>query len=553
MSTDSFSYVVADQYGTQSATVTVTIEAGGVAFVSANGDTAPTDKGVAVTINPLENDTFSAGLGPLRIKPGSVTTPSPSGTATINSDGVSILYTPASGFTGAATFNYTAQSTVDTTKQSTAQITVNVAEASTDRPKYPKAAVATLEVPEDYATLEAAYKAAKAGEHISLKNGSHAADFAWDRNFGTNPVVIKARGLSGATLTGRLNITGTGHHFHEVNFSYNSTTPTSTGGYGLTVSGCSYIYFTRCWFQGRHALTFKADTHHFWVGWCRFNGRANNYGKSCHLKVQLPNGNEWKTQADGPHHVYLYRNFFFDDDDQTPDTADRTQHIYFGDSIPNANVYGVVPECYVEENLIYWDGSGRGRARGYYCKRGLVLRYNHEMARPGDAGSTGLRHSEGGQIYGNTIDGVLTIGGGRSGTNPDGVTPRAAVIYGNAVGKTLKLQAGSYNGSATDKKVPTQAADRAQLAGNRKIGGGTLTIELGAHQANLDSSAAAGGTIDNVRIWDGGQSVKITANAGWYDAATCDTTPRTGWGSFPVTSPVTWTPSQVGHELADQR
>lgn len=139
MATDSFTYVVADQYGTQTGVVTVTIEGGGVAFVSASNDSASTLKGTTVTISPLGNDTFSTGLGPLRIKPGSLSTPSPSGTATIASNGRDVEFTPASGYEGAVTFTYVAQSTVDSTKESTATVTVSVT-AETAVGNYPTTA-----------------------------------------------------------------------------------------------------------------------------------------------------------------------------------------------------------------------------------------------------------------------------------------------------------------------------------------------------------------------------------------------------------------------------
>ena len=123
MSADSFGYTIADDWGQRTAMVTVTV---GGSFVQASDDAASTTPGTAVLISPLNNDQFSAGLGPLIVAPGSVTAPSPSGTAAIQANQRDISYSPVSGFVGSVTFNYDAQSSVDALMRSTAVIRIEV-------------------------------------------------------------------------------------------------------------------------------------------------------------------------------------------------------------------------------------------------------------------------------------------------------------------------------------------------------------------------------------------------------------------------------------------
>lgn len=97
----------------------------GSAAPIANDDTATAYAGKALTVNVLSNDTCSNGS--LTIS--SVTTPT-SGTAAISRS--SIIYTPKSGFTGTATFNYTVKDSAKLT--ATAKVTVTVKANDVTRP-----------------------------------------------------------------------------------------------------------------------------------------------------------------------------------------------------------------------------------------------------------------------------------------------------------------------------------------------------------------------------------------------------------------------------------
>ncbi len=123
--TATFNYTIRDpQNATASATVTVTVNNQPPV---AQADSVSTAYNTAVNFNPRTNDSDPEG-GALTIQ--SVTTPS-SGTAVVNS-GTSITYTPANGFSGQATFNYTIRDPQNAT--ATAGVTVTVAPAPNQPP-----------------------------------------------------------------------------------------------------------------------------------------------------------------------------------------------------------------------------------------------------------------------------------------------------------------------------------------------------------------------------------------------------------------------------------
>lgn len=98
-----FSYTIQDpQAASASATVTVTVNN---QAPIAQADTVTTPYNTAVTFNPLSND-YDIESDDITLV--SVTAPS-SGSAMANPGGPSITYTPASGFSGIATFTYSVQ------------------------------------------------------------------------------------------------------------------------------------------------------------------------------------------------------------------------------------------------------------------------------------------------------------------------------------------------------------------------------------------------------------------------------------------------------------
>ncbi|MCP5195658.1 MAG: tandem-95 repeat protein [Gammaproteobacteria bacterium] len=112
--TDSFIYTITDSFGqTDTATVTVTINPSGLNAVN---DAVTTPAGTPITINVLSND---AGTGLTLITVG----PPAHGNAVI-SDGA-VIYTPASGFSGADTFTYTITDSFGQTATAAVTVTVN--------------------------------------------------------------------------------------------------------------------------------------------------------------------------------------------------------------------------------------------------------------------------------------------------------------------------------------------------------------------------------------------------------------------------------------------
>jgi len=111
---DKFSYTVSDDTRRQS-TAYVNLTVNAIAVPVANTDIAETNVNTAVTVNVLANDTGNS----LTIS--SIGNPS-SGTVVI--DNGKILYTPATGFSGTATFSYTAVDSIG--QKATGNVTVTV-------------------------------------------------------------------------------------------------------------------------------------------------------------------------------------------------------------------------------------------------------------------------------------------------------------------------------------------------------------------------------------------------------------------------------------------
>lgn len=211
MSTDTFSYTVADDFSTGNGLVTVTVTDGSAQFVSASDDAVSTIQGNPILISPLGNDTFSPGIGPLVIALGSLTTPSPSGTAAIQANQRDILYSPASGFIGEASFDYDAQSSVVATLRSTAMISVQVGTQSTVELPSPlrEITVNSAGALSDALDGGSALGALLPGDHVLLAAGTYTGNFQLPRN-GTvnNPIVVRAVNIGQARLNGGIDLNG---------------------------------------------------------------------------------------------------------------------------------------------------------------------------------------------------------------------------------------------------------------------------------------------------------------------------------------------------------
>jgi hypothetical protein len=452
------------------------------------------------------------------------------------------------------------------TGSSTWQATITAAIAG--RPEYPAALPApakqrvvgfTQTGSTTYSTIQAAYNAAADGDHVVVGDGVWAESLTLNTNHAIgDPVVIRARNPWMAELSLRTIIGGTGHWLHEFKFTW----PSYIDDDCAVRLNSSYFWMTRCWLtspQGFGAYL-NGLAHHYWIGWNRFNGRSNDNPFCKHIFIVLPDGTSWNALAKGPRNVYIYSNFFYDNTYLRLD-PDDAYYIYVGTSHIMLGVYGQVPEGYIEGNLIFSDiavSGGRDRRRGFYLKRGFILRNNTCMIK--GSGSDGFRHSIGGIISGNTFYDDISVNGGRPPgfDNGPGTDPWA-LVYGNTVGGNINLNAGYGLKNGTPEGPPHQAADYCRCIGNKKRGPGNLTINVGIGSADIleDGNALnpqAGGVVDHVTVCNGdGFGTTISRKAGRHDPLTVPATATDGWDGLAPLTGALLTPIQVGLRMADQR
>ncbi len=117
---DSFTYTITDASShTASATVSMTVNA--VAGPTAVNDSISIQAGAATTVNVLANDTSPQSYG---LTVTSVTTPA-HGTASVNSGGASVTYTPTTGYSGSDSFNYSISDGHGGTASATVSVGIN--------------------------------------------------------------------------------------------------------------------------------------------------------------------------------------------------------------------------------------------------------------------------------------------------------------------------------------------------------------------------------------------------------------------------------------------
>lgn len=114
--TDTFQYTLTNANGTSVTAATVTVNVA----PRANNDSANTYQNTAITIPVLSNDVYNTAIAVPAV---TITQNPANGTATVNAS-KQVVYTPATGFTGTNTFQYTITNANGT---STATVSVNVA------------------------------------------------------------------------------------------------------------------------------------------------------------------------------------------------------------------------------------------------------------------------------------------------------------------------------------------------------------------------------------------------------------------------------------------
>ena len=413
-----------------------------------------------------------------------------------------IRYTPFGGYIGNDRFDYTLD---NAGKRSSSIVFVTVSQTSTDRPKHPAAAVRTLRVPEDYGTFALAYAAAQSGDHISLANGTYAGSIALNRTFSSaNPVVIRSRTTNGATFSGVITHSGSGHWLYEIRTTYNGATGDSDAAIRVNSSN---LTVTRCRIDSPSGVYIPpSPIANINIGWNAFRGvNTKNSNEANYIFIEV-NG----TQPSSTSFLYnsaIYRNYFRD----TWNGTNRgLHHICIGNSKPSSTSAGHLHDVFIEYNLIPADSN---RNHSIYCKRACVLQYNDLYQ---DNGNFGFRHGYGGKIYGNRSRGSLVM------VN-DGRGPgefQRHDIRGNVFtsGAQISLHAGSNNSGGT---AAHQAASWALLVGN------TATIDCGYMPTNhsLDSNNGQAAKLHDVKIYANSGTVnQSTYAAKWVSlhSPSCD-------------------------------
>ena len=363
----------------------------------------------------------------------------------------------------------------------------------------------------------------RAGDHISLADGTHGGNLALDRSFpGDRPLVIRSRNPHRAVLSGQIRVSGQGHWLYELKTTYQA--PNSSVAALNVTKG--YLTVTRCWIDSRNGIWIgsSAESHHIWIGWNRFTGGNTLEAAINHIKIELPGS--FPSTLSGPNNIFIYRNFFFD----AKSDYGEDHHIYIGDCKPDGRDIGRMENVVIEYNLI---PVGSRRARMIYLKRACDLMFNDI----GSRGNVGFRHGFGGRVWGNRLRSPgsdLILNGGRTGTgnNHD--------VRGNVCEGEIKLFCGAENRSG----ILYQAADHAVLVGN--VG----ALEVGVLNDSPGNGIALdqGGTVDNVAILAHSGPVRI--NSRFVAAGTIRQS--TGDGGYFVPAAVSLTPLDVGLETAIQ-
>jgi hypothetical protein len=220
--TDTFQYTVADTLGVRSApaTVTVVVEAP----PSAVADSAVTPENQPVTIAVLGNDTDPNGT----INPASVavSTAAAHGTTSINATTGAIIYTPASGYYGTDTFQYTVANTLGVASTpATVTVTVN---QSVDNSGYADGASGAPAGTPQLPTILGGYTVRPPWEVAGV-------DYAVGIPAGTtllNPATISMAGVSVNTATDTVTVTGNNVTLSGYDFSL-------ANGYTVIVEGAN--------------------------------------------------------------------------------------------------------------------------------------------------------------------------------------------------------------------------------------------------------------------------------------------------------------------------
>lgn len=215
--TDTFTYVVQDQTGTQqTATVSVNVQAVNDPPTAVNDTFTASVNSSQNVIQVLSNDSSAPDTGEnLRVT--ALGTPSNGGTVTIGTGGANVRYTPANGFIGTETFTYTVS---DGSLTATGTVTVNVGAPTVGNDAFTvveDAAVAEFNVlANDSAanqnlTLQVQSVGTSSNGTATVTSNGTRISYRPNANFfGTDQVTYTVVDSNGATGTGTITFTVTG-------------------------------------------------------------------------------------------------------------------------------------------------------------------------------------------------------------------------------------------------------------------------------------------------------------------------------------------------------
>jgi hypothetical protein len=399
-------------------------------------------------------------------------------------------------------------------------------------------------------SLRTVYNGASDGDQIVLADGNYGA-FNFNRDFDPdNPVIIRSKNATingttislGAIFTGTIRLTGTGHWLHQIKTQQPNT---SSSQIGITIEKNHQIV-TRCWINnadGIHAVESAGlNRGYIWLGWNRFTGQNATTNSRDQIFFSMPGEDDWRSNTNGPHQIYIYSNFFWDN----LASGNEDHSIYFGDTKAGVRDVPIMWEVWIEENFWHVDCN---RRRILYLKRGAHVMYNQCNA---SGLNWGTRHGRASVWWGNRsacdymmIPGVRSVQGGGNNTSyptvvSGGSWPTAADgnhhdIRGNIMTSGgYRIFAGCIPSiNPLVQEPPFQAGHFAVLVGNRGA-----YINVGHLNAKNDGTRfkvrdQEGGSVEGVKIYKAGLTIPVKNSGTGIACRDADTmTISNGAGGF---------------------
>ncbi|MFO1049873.1 MAG: hypothetical protein U1E52_18480 [Geminicoccaceae bacterium] len=364
-----------------------------------------------------------------------------------------------------------------------------------------------LLVPEAFATVRAALEVARAGDHISLADGSYSGDQEWSWSGGTGDgrfLVIKARSRHRAVFTGRIRllspylwVNGLRTTFMGPDYDWGASQAGTNDYYALRVE-TSHVRVTRCAIQSLGGLRIydpSPSLSDIIIAYNDFTGaRPNRF-----LGAQLFIG-DVVAKSRGPTEVDIAYNYFNDIYPHPsslpggiPVPINERMGIYLGHSKPGDNPTGTNLSIRIHHNVLLGH-----RAYAIYTKRHTYIGFNYvrTVAPPHFYNQVGFRHGGGPPGGGGIIEGNFANGVGYF------VNDTGARVLGNvAPNGSIRLfcGAGIWEEASGRYDLLRQAASDTLIVGNR-----VRRYAVGVFRPSTKPQVlleSEGGRVENVRIF----------------------------------------------------